>query len=544
MRKSRFLLNLIAATAIGLSVFGCDSADSGAIGDTTDIIGANGNSSITATQALREYLLIAQRGFVVNPITLNLAPGQTAPGAAPGEVIAGGTGDSQVDPAQLYEIFGINNVPVANFNFTSPGGNGDAPNTPTINGDNSGTSGYHNIFVDPTNKFVIGMSRAKNQGTAFDASNDVNSALLQIYSLQIAESLEEVFPPNIIFGGVADPTPIRVFAPNQGEFISGAWSNDAKNFYAGIDQGIQGYSIDGNFGRIDFIGGVGFDAGSSGTNNPMKLLIPPSDAFVFAIDNANNRINRYARAADGTLSLLGQTPTVADPRGATIDRTGTYMYVSGRASSLLAGYRIEADGSLTPIEVSAGFGPIAFPVGAPIGDVDCSPVNNRLYLGTYAGLLQGYDIDLATGVLSPSGAAGELLAGSRNIANVEAEPSGQFIVTAQEHDYEALQLYVTAANGFAVPENPIFANLIAPNDTLATTYSPTPQADANGNTVFALPQPSGNAFSGDVHAWRIESNGSVRALSRVQANNPYGLDFMQLVAVPPVTDQPTGQPQP
>ena len=148
MRKSRFLLNLIAATAIGLSVFGCDSADSGAIGDTTDVIAAN-NNTITATQALREYLVIGQRGFLVDPIPATPGGGQTLPTGVTGETIAVGTGDADVDRAQLYEIFGINNVPSPNFNLTTPGGGGATPNVPVIEGSNGGTSGYHGVYVRP-----------------------------------------------------------------------------------------------------------------------------------------------------------------------------------------------------------------------------------------------------------------------------------------------------------------------------------------------------------------------------------------------------------
>ena len=534
MRKSKFLLNLIAATAIGLSVFGCDSADSGAIGDTTDVVAAN--DSTAQLQALREYLVVGERGFVVSPISLNLGPNQSTPSAAPGEVIAGGSGDADGNRALLFEIFGINNVPVPNFNLTAPGGEQGGPNSPDVGDDfgNSGSAGYHGVYVDPTNKYVIGVARSLNRGTAFETSSDVTGAQVQIFSLQAEVPFDEEFPPNIIFGGVLDPTPIQVFPPDQGLFVSGAWSNDARNFYIGIESAVRSYAIDGNSAQLTGLQVVPFQPGGAAVNNPVKLLIPPNDAFVYALDNANNQITRYAREADGTLTLLGQTTTVADPRGATIDRTGTYMYVIGRSSALLAGYRIEASGDLTPIEVFAGLGPIAAPLGVPLGDIDASPTNNRAFLGTYAGVLGAYDIDAATGLLSPVGQPGNLLGGARNLANVEVDPTGQFVVTAQEHDFTELQSFVTTANGFAVPEDPIFANLTDPNDDASNAYSLTgPQADANGNTVFALPQNSSGAFAGDVQGWRISADGSVRAIDSESAVNPYGLDFYQLIVTPP-----------
>mgnify|MGYP000132605761 CR=1 FL=1 len=105
---------------------------------------------------------------------------------------------------------------------------------------------------------------------------------------------------------------------------------------------------------------------------------------------------------------------------------------------LLAGYRIEANGDLTPVEVFAGFGPIAFPFGFPLGDIDANPQNDTVYLGSYLGALGGYAIDMATGQLSAIGTSGFLLNGSRNMTNVEVDPTGRFVVTAQEADFEEL----------------------------------------------------------------------------------------------------------
>ena len=66
MRKSRFLLNLIAATAIGLSVFGCDSSSTEAVQGVSDLtVGAGSNNGQIATerQNLREYMIVGERGI-------------------------------------------------------------------------------------------------------------------------------------------------------------------------------------------------------------------------------------------------------------------------------------------------------------------------------------------------------------------------------------------------------------------------------------------------------------------------------------------------
>jgi len=212
----------------------------------------------------------------------------------------------------------------------------------------------------------------------------------------------------------------------------------------------------------------------------------------------------------------------------------------------LAGYRIEADGNLTQIEVFSGFGPIGVDLAAPLGDVACNPQTDNLYVGTYLGVLQAYSIDPATGRLSFVGNPGSLFFPSRNMTNIEVEPTGRFVLTAQEADLEEFQSFVTVANGFPnnAVENPIYAELDSTlNGAGQAVYSATgPQQDSNNRTVEALLGAVSDTFTGDVQIFRIQPDGSVyfRPDGSVEAENPYGLEFFQKVfPVPAGSDTPT-----
>jgi hypothetical protein len=524
MRKSRFLMNLITATAIGLSVMGCDSGSrEGAIADGTD----RTRQIVEERASLREYMLVAQRGSEPGPSS-PLADGQsTPPNLTPGTVVATQPSDGDGTPGGLlFELLGIASQPQPNATPVGPGTN----EVGTAN-DNSavaapGTGGYHVLEPSPTGSYAIGIARARNLEPPAVAN-------LQIYSLDIADPLDQVFPPNVVFGPVADNVPIRTFAPNQGEFVSGVWSSDGRHFYAAINQLIITYTIDGNTGRIDEASLVNFPTatGMLVPNNAVKLINSRDGSTVYALDNANSQIIIYARnVATGALTQVTTVATVGDPRGFVIDRSGNFMYVAGRNSQSLAGYKVNADGSLTALDLfpDLGFGAVPFNAGINLGDVANNPQGDTLFVSLYAsGFIQTYTIDTTTGALTANGNAVRQLGTSRNAGNIEVEPTGRFVISANEHDLESL---VTNGNGLRV-----FANLDpATNDTMPS--SPTPQEDTGEHVQYLV---SDTPFTGDVQVLRIQAPGSAAALRAevaVPVANPYGLAFFQKVLQAPGGD--------
>lgn len=514
MRKNRFLMNLIAATAIGLAAIGCDSSSSGAIGDASDL---NSNANNAAQQAsLHEFLIIGQRGLFQNSVTVTGTNRgtPTVPTAPAGRIVIGEPGDAVVTRSLAFPIRGVASVPTPNAVL-------DASQPLAANA--TATSGAHGAFVDPTGKFVVTMTRAKNRG--FGTDNAVLNAILEISALRLSP-IDTTFPPVLNFGTVQDPTPTRLFTRNQGEFVSGAWSTDARHFYASIEGTLITYTVDGTVGRLTPAQVQAFpNQPAAGFNNAAKLLSAPSGAFIFAIDHAGNNILTYTRnTTTGILALTATTPVPADCRGMTIESTGQFLYAVSRSSQFLSGFRIAANGALTPIEVTVGAGAIPFNFGSALGDVDANPQTSTVFIATYAGALQGFNVNTTTGALTAIGAADALLGSSRNTANIEVDPTGRFLFSANEHDYESFDQF----SG----EFPVFANL--DTTTNATVpFSPTAQADDNGLTVLITPTDPNLAFVGDIQIARINADGTVRYERSQAAENPYSLDFVQRVLLPP-----------
>jgi hypothetical protein len=531
MRKSRFLLSLIAATAIGLSAVGCDSSSSGGVADTSDLTVPNNNNNVNERLSLREYMLVAQRGLETN-FAPNFSAGQSAPADPGGLVVAApGDGDIGSNPPQLWEISGIADTPVPNANLTTPGNSTNStPNTPDAGLLPDGASGFHQIYASPTGTFAIGLGRAKDRGFAGDS---VDRARMQIFGMDFEAPLDVVFPPNVVFNAVADPVSILNYSPGQGEFASGAWSPNAQQFYASIDNGIDVFSVDGTIGRLDPVQSVIFPFGGAGVNNAVKLIASPNGGFLYALDNANAQLVTYARnAVDGTLTEVAISPIVSDPRGATLDRSGRFMYIVGRTSGQLAGYEVLADGSLAPIDLfpELGIGPIPFTFGQPLGDVAANSQLDQLFLTTYLGVMQGYSVNTTTGALTAVGSGASPLGGARNAANIEVEPTGRFVVAAYEHDFDTFQPFVTPANGWPYFEDAVFTNIDSASNGVAP-LSATPNFDALGRIVYTLPNPA--PFTGEVQVFRVQANGTPRSEQAQASANPYGLSFFQRVVQAP-----------
>lgn len=542
MRKSRFLLSLIAATAIGLSVVGCESGDSGSIQDTTDLIQPINNG----TSSLREYLLVGQRGLLTPSATLGT--GQSAPSTTPTRTVFVGPTDDGVTntPPQLYEVFGVSDTPRPNATLITPGNvESTTPVEPEDTLLDAADSAFQEIYPSPGGSYAIALGRAK--GHQADPDDAITNSSIQIFSLEL-DPVDVTFPPVINFRPPADPVSNYFYTRNQGEFVSGAWSSNAQQFYVGMNNSIMTLAFDGTIGRVDFVQTAPFPAAPAGlninnqpgTNNPVKIIVRPDNQFVYALDNANAQLVTYARnQRDGTLTQVGTTALPADPRGMTLDRSSRYLYVAGRGSEQLAGFRLAADGTVSPIDVfpDLGLGPVPFNIGDPLGDVAANPQTDALFLTTYLGVMQAYTIDPETGGLQASGGSGGPLGIARNAANIEVDPTGRFVFGAYEHDLDSFQPYNNPANGFPYNEGAVFANLDAATNATTPTQA-TPGLDTLGRIVFLAPIQDSLLFTGGVQVWRIQDSGQPRAESSVDASNPFGLQFFQKVVPIPASDTP------
>lgn len=94
---------------------------------------------------------------------------------------------------------------------------------------------------------------------------------------------------------------------------------------------------------------------------PCWIAITPDGRFAYAVNTGSAVISGYQVGYNGELSLLGNgvtAQTASAPLDNALTRNGRYMYdVTG--GGLIFGYQVEADGSLTPLNL-----PAAVPAGS------------------------------------------------------------------------------------------------------------------------------------------------------------------------------------
>jgi 6-phosphogluconolactonase len=87
---------------------------------------------------------------------------------------------------------------------------------------------------------------------------------------------------------------------------------------------------------------------------PCWIAITPDGRYAYAVNTGNAVISGYQVHFNGELSLLGNgvaAQTVAGPLDNAFTRNGRYMYVVTRSE--IIGYQVHADGSLTPLNLTA-----------------------------------------------------------------------------------------------------------------------------------------------------------------------------------------------
>jgi 6-phosphogluconolactonase len=101
--------------------------------------------------------------------------------------------------------------------------------------------------------------------------------------------------------------------------------------------------------------------GFDGPNTCAQIHITPSGEFLYAANRGHDSIACFSvdtsrvptsrvATASGRLTSLGQQPTEPIPRTFGIDPGGRYLYAAGQGTGRLSAYRINAAGTLEPLE--------------------------------------------------------------------------------------------------------------------------------------------------------------------------------------------------
>jgi 6-phosphogluconolactonase (cycloisomerase 2 family) len=266
-----------------------------------------------------------------------------------------------------------------------------------------------------------------------------------------------------------------------------------------------------------FTGCGGDDNGGGGTTSDNN---PPSSGSTanqsgYIINAGTNEIR--AMTVDGTTGNLalvtGSSPIATGilPHDVQVDRQGRYVYVANHESSFVSGWRINTDGSLTPINPSTAGSPVTNLSGSdPTEDRPHSSVMDKdgQYLYVVAGIgpatLKVYQIQTAPGATQGTLTAmtGQSFAVGIHAHRVRMSPNGQFLYVAAEDSGEV----------YAFSRNP---------STGALTRSSTPkvtglsgaldvQVDSQNKFLFA-------SYINAVEVMSIGADGSPTRISPVSA---------------------------
>jgi 6-phosphogluconolactonase (cycloisomerase 2 family) len=142
---------------------------------------------------------------------------------------------------------------------------------------------------------------------------------------------------------------------------------------------------------------------------PQDVSVTPNGKSAYVTNTSASSVSQYTINADGTLTPKMPATVAAGhlPRDVAVTPDGTSAYVANTASSSnsVSQYNINADGTLTPktpASVAAGYTPTA--VGVSFDGKSAYAASVTAQFDT-SGLVNQYDINSTTGVLTPKSQA-------------------------------------------------------------------------------------------------------------------------------------------
>jgi 6-phosphogluconolactonase len=208
----------------------------------------------------------------------------------------------------------------------------------------------------------------------------------------------------------------------------------------------------------------GDDNGGGGTTNNTPPPGSTVNQFGYVINAGTNEIR--AMTVDGTTGNLtlvtGSSPIATGtlPHDVQVDRQGRYVYVANHESSFVSGWRINTDGSLTPINSSTAGSPVTNLSGSnPTEDRPHSSVMDKdgQHLYVVAGIgpatLKVYQIQTAPGATQGTLTAmtGQSFAVGAHAHRVRMSPNGQFLYVAAEDSGEVYAFSRNTSSGALTP---------------------------------------------------------------------------------------------
>ncbi len=309
---------------------------------------------------------------------------------------------------------------------------------------------------------------------------------------------------------------------------------------------VSAYAIDYQTGILNQIAGSPFAAIVS---DPIKIVAHPNNQAIYVIGGANgsdgNSVEEFLVGSDGklyathTYNLSGTYPT-----GATIDSTGTFLYVTFTyqngytpASPGPGGvsiFKIAADNSLgTPTTVNVGRNPVGIAVSAPVcvtaplvsGNPTCTPGTGSAS-GTYNTYAYVIDQETAAGKPTVLGFAQNMTTGALTpLSGTTTSATGLIQGVSAGVTPSAIAIDGTASFVYVTDQetNQIYGYTIARSTTGNLTPMPSSPFGTGALPVSIIVDPraeyvyTANSNAGTVGAYAI--NRATGSLSGVAGTN-------------------------
>lgn len=244
------------------------------------------------------------------------------------------------------------------------------------------------------------------------------SPLLNTFYTSVATTqVQAPFDFNAATGVV---TPLTT-APSDQNPLGQAVTADGKFLYCAnlFSNTVTAYQIQAD-GSLAVIKSFATGAG------PVECAITPNGQFLYTA-NTSSTISAFQINADGTLTSLGDTPSVVSTATTlAISPSGQFLYVPGIDSNNIQVFSIAANGSLTAVgtPVSTGTGPNGIRItfdGAFLYTTDARDVT-----------VSGFQVNAVSGALTPI--QGSPFTGATNAREAAIAPSDNFIYVASDGD--------------------------------------------------------------------------------------------------------------
>jgi 6-phosphogluconolactonase (cycloisomerase 2 family) len=188
---------------------------------------------------------------------------------------------------------------------------------------------------------------------------------------------------------------------------------------------------------------------------PESITVEPSGRFLYTANNLDDNLSAFRINANGSLSFVQIAAAGDGPLAVTVDPAGKFAYAANFSDDSVSAYTIDGStGGLTPIDAdSVTPGTQNFPAGDGPSSVSVDPTGKFAYVANLSSDdISAYTVNAQTGALTqiPCGGAG--CSGSNFQAgdeprSVTVDPSGRFAYVANGISDDVSAYTINAATG-------------------------------------------------------------------------------------------------